>query len=133
MPGEPVVRDRLPRRGVADELPDARPDAGVVVERAEADADRIGVGQVARVDVGAADATEELLAADLGLPAAQHVLAGDDPERAFGGMGARRDRRAGATLAALAVAIARLDEGCGHLEPDGAAVAAAGEWEVGHG
>src|SRR5262249_37646371 len=34
---QPVVRDRLPRRGVRDELAVRRPDAGVVVEGAEAD------------------------------------------------------------------------------------------------
>jgi hypothetical protein len=37
---EPVVRQRLPRRGVGDVLVPLRPDPGILVERAEPDADR---------------------------------------------------------------------------------------------
>src|SRR5436189_4342084 len=40
---QPIVWDRLPRRGVGHELPDARPDPGVAVERPDANADRITV------------------------------------------------------------------------------------------
>src|SRR5205814_6488374 len=77
-------------------------------------------------------AAEPLLAAALGLPHPQAVLAGDDPERAFRGVRVRRRRRAAAPLAALAVAVARHDERRGHLVADGAAVAAAGEGELCH-
>src|SRR4051794_37391725 len=132
MAREAVVRDRLPGGGVGDELADARPDPGVLVERAHADADRIGVAGVIRVDLRAADAAEPLLAAVLGLPHAQGILAGDDPERPLSRVRARRHRRAGAALAAPAVAVARLHERRGDLEPDGTAVAAAGQRELGH-
>ena len=37
---QPVVRQRLPRRGVGDVLVPLRPDPGILVERAEPDADR---------------------------------------------------------------------------------------------
>ena len=46
-------------------------------------------------------------------------------------MCARRRPGAAATLAARAVAVARDRDRCSDLEPDGAAVAAAGEWESG--
>ena len=68
MAGETVIRDRLPRRRVGDELAHARADARVVVERAEPDADRVGVAGVVAVDVRSAGAAEPLLAAHLRLP-----------------------------------------------------------------
>ncbi len=37
-----VVGDRLPRRGIGDELANARADPGIVIEGAHTDADRIG-------------------------------------------------------------------------------------------
>ena len=77
-------------------------------------------------------AAEPLLAALVWSPDAKPVLAGDDPERAVHGVRIRRCRRSAATLAALAVAIARYHGRRGHLEPDGPAVAAAGEREVRH-
>ena len=45
VPGQSVVGDRLPRRGVGDELADARPDPRITVERPHPDADRIGVSR----------------------------------------------------------------------------------------
>jgi hypothetical protein len=80
----------------------------------------------------AALAAEPLLAAVLRLPHTQLVLAGHDPERAGCGVGVRCCRRAAATLAALAVAIARYDERLAHLEPDCPAVAATRERQEGH-
>ena len=50
--------------------------------------------------------------------------------RPQGGHSPRLPRRC--DVAALAVAIARADERSRHLESDGPAVAAAGEWEIGH-
>jgi hypothetical protein len=41
-----VVGDRLPRRGVAHELADARSDAWIPVEGAHADPDRVGVREI---------------------------------------------------------------------------------------
>src|SRR4051812_3217173 len=105
MAGQPVVRNRLPGRGVRDELTDGRPDARVVVEGAEADADRVRVARVVGVDVRAADAAEVLGAASVGLPRAQRVAgAGGDVKRALDREAARGGTRAGAPLAALAVA-----------------------------
>ena len=89
-------------------------------------------GRVAAEEGRAAVAAEPLLAAVLGLPHAQPVLARDDPERARRRVRVRRRRRAAAALAAPAVAVARDDERRGHLVADGAAVAAAREREIGH-
>src|SRR3954453_5395880 len=118
-----VVGDRLPDGGVGDELAHARPDSRVAVEGPHADPDRVGVARVIGVDLRAADAAEVLVTAALGLPLAQRVLAGDDPERPLGGERADRDGGAGAARAALAVAVAGLLQRRGHLEADRAAVA----------
>src|SRR4051794_24220618 len=130
--GQSVVRDRLPRRGRGDELPRAGPDPGILVERPHPDADRIGVARIAAEQRGAAVAAEPLLAAVRGLPDPEPVFAGDDPERARGGMRTRRRRGTAAPLAAAAVAVARRDERLGDLEPDSPAVAAPGERQIGH-
>ena len=45
--GQPIVWDRLPRRGVRHELADARANPGIIIERPDANADRIGVGGIA--------------------------------------------------------------------------------------
>src|SRR4051794_32039921 len=100
MPRQPIVRDRLPRRRRAYELPHARPDARVLVERAHPDPDRVGVARVAAEQRRAAIAAEPLLTAHLRLPRAQPVLTRDDPERAGRGMGVRRRRSAASPLAA---------------------------------
>src|SRR3954468_18992432 len=106
MAGHPVLGNRLPDRGVSGELTDGGPDARVVVEGAEADADRVRVARVVGVDVGAADPAEVFGAAALGLPGAQGVAgAGGDVERALDREAARRGAGARAPLAALAVAI----------------------------
>src|SRR5438132_12950368 len=76
---EPVVWDRLPRRGVGHELADARPDPRIAVERPHADADRIGVIRVAAEQRRAAFAAEPLLATPVWFPRAEPGLAGDDP------------------------------------------------------
>src|SRR3954470_15724447 len=80
--GKPILRDLLPRRRVGDELPGVRADAGVAVERAHPDADRVVVPLVVRIDRRAARAAEPLLAAAVGLPHPQVLLARDDAERA---------------------------------------------------
>lgn len=47
VPGQSVLGDRLPRRGVGDELADAWPDPWIAIERAHPDADWVGVVGVA--------------------------------------------------------------------------------------
>jgi len=84
---QPVVRDRLPACGVVHELANAGTDPGIAVERPHANADWIGVRWIAGEQRGAAIAAKPLLAAALGLPDTQRVLAGNDPERALSGMG----------------------------------------------
>src|SRR4051812_7493081 len=97
--GQPVVRDRLPRRGVGGELADARPPARVAVEGAHADADRVRVSRVVGVDLRSAVAAEPLLAARCRGPYAQPLGARGDAERALDGMRARRYGGARAALA----------------------------------
>src|SRR5712691_850886 len=59
--GEAVVRKSLPRRGVGDELAVARPDPGIAVERAEADADELRTIRVPAPQRRAARGAEELV------------------------------------------------------------------------
>ena len=130
--GQAVVGHLLPRRGIGDERADAGPDPGIAVERAHADADRVGVAEVAAEDRRAAVAAEPLLAAVFRLPVLQPVLTADDAKRAGRRMRVRRRRGAAAPLAALAVAVARDDERLGDLVAHGAAVASAGQGKLGH-
>src|ERR1051326_3111722 len=76
-----VVRHRLPRGGVRNELADARANARVAVERPHAYRDRIGMTWIATEERRSALAAEPLLATVLRLPHAQLVFAGDDAER----------------------------------------------------
>src|SRR5438105_3348998 len=132
MAGQSVVGDRLPRRGVGDELADARSDPGIAVERAHANREWIGMARVVSEERGAAVPAEPFLATTLGPPHAQPVPAGGDAERVRRRMRVRGRRRAAATLTARAMAITGQDERSGHLEPDRSTIAAAREGEVGH-
>src|SRR5262249_2037734 len=123
---------RLPRGRVADELADTRADPGVVVERAHADADRVRVARVAAEQGRPARPAEPLLPAAVGLPHPEVVLPGHHPAGPGGGGRTGRHRGPAAALAARAMAVAGDGERRGDLEADGAAVAAAGEWELGH-
>ncbi len=71
---EPVVGERLPVRRGGDPRVPLRADAGVAVDRAEADDDERAAG-LAAGDVAAALAAEGLRQAVLGLPGAHGVLA----------------------------------------------------------
>ncbi len=127
-----VIGDRLPRRRGGHELTDARPDAGIVVKGAHPDTDRICVAGIAAKERRATVATEPLLAAAVRLPCTEPILACNDPKGARCRMRICRCRRSAATLAALAMAIAGDNQRRGHLESDGAAVAATGQDEVRH-
>jgi len=127
--GQSIVGDRLPWRGIRDELADARPDPRITIERSHPDADGIGVVGVSAEQRRATVAAEPFLATAIGLPDSKPVLAGDDLKRARCGVGAGRCRSSAATLAALAVAIAGDDRRLAHLVPDGTAVAATRERE----
>ncbi len=127
-----IVWDRLPRRRVRHELADARSDPRIAVECTHPNADRIGVVWVAAEERRTAVTAEPFLATAVRFPHTKPVVASDHPKRAGRRVGIRRGCHAAATLAALAVAIARADERSRHLESDGPAVAAADEWEIGH-
>jgi len=109
--GQSVVVDRLPRRGIGDELADARPDPRITIERSHPDADGVGVPGVAAEQRRATVAAKPFLATAIGFPDSKPVLAGDDLKRAGCGVGADRCRSSAATLAALAVAIAATTSG----------------------
>src|SRR5205823_4023549 len=57
---EAVVRQRLPGSGVGDEGPVRGPDAGIAVDRAEPDADHLGILGIAAPERAAAGRAEHL-------------------------------------------------------------------------
>jgi hypothetical protein len=129
---QPVVGDRLPGRGIGHELADARPYPRITVKSPYTNADRVRVTGIAAEQRRATVAAEPFLAAVVRPPDSQPVLTHDDPKRSRRGMGVCGRGRAAAALAAPAMAVARADGRRCYLEPDGAAVATAGEWEVVH-
>src|SRR5688500_4097862 len=106
MAGQAVVRDGLPGRRIGDVLAVRGPDAGVGVEGANADADRVVVVGVAAEEGRAASRAEGLLEAVGGRVDGDELLSAHDLERAGRGAGAHRGGAAGAALAAGAVAVA---------------------------
>src|SRR5262245_20969119 len=99
-----------------------RTDAGIAVERAEPDPDRVvRVVGVAAVELAAARRAEGLGEAALGRPRGDVVAALRPPEAA--GLHARLGRRGGpgAALAAGAVAVGGADQRLADLVADGAA------------
>src|SRR5215472_18107458 len=120
----------LPGSGIRHELPHRRPDPRVVVEGAQADADRLGMTRIRPEDLRAAFAAEPLLAAVRRLPHTQGLVARNDAERSRGRMRLRRGSGSAPPLATLAVAIARANERRGNLVPNRSAVTAAGQWEL---
>src|SRR5690349_4885679 len=125
MPGEAVVRDRLPLRRVGGELPMGGADSGVVVERGHADADRLARVREAAPEGRAAGRAEVLRESVLGLVGAEELLARDDGQRPGGDADVDARRGPGALLAARAVAVARADGLFGDLEANLAAETAA--------
>ena len=131
-PLEPVVRDRLPLGRIRDERAELRLDPVARVEGAEADAHHLAALRVLAPERAAAVRAEAL-----GEPVRRPVLAdelraGEQAERPGREPRLRRGGRAGAALAARAVAIPRGERRCGHLVADAAAEAAAAERELGH-
>src|SRR5688500_15981542 len=106
MAGQAVVGDGLPGRGVRDVLAVRRPDAGVGVESAHPDADRVVVVGVAAEEGGPAAGAEGLLEAVGGRVDGHELLSACDLERAGRDAGADRGGAAAAALAAGAVAVA---------------------------
>src|SRR4051794_15042304 len=124
---EPVVGDRLPGRRVAHELPVARAHARVAVDRAEPHAARLAPACRAAEERRPTLAAEQLGPALLGIPPLHELLAGGKADAARLEGSVRRRCRAGAVLAARAVAVAGLAERGGDLEAHAAAEAAAGQ------
>src|SRR5215208_5034274 len=136
VPGQPVVRNRLPRRRVGDELPGRGPDSRIAVEGTEPDALDLGVILALAPQVAAALRAEDLREPVIGrIPGAEQLLPGEDRERRRGHAARRRCRRPRALLAASAVAVAGRDERLAHFEPHAAAQAATGQWRsrISHG
>src|SRR5918996_1407786 len=106
MAGQAVVGDGLPGRRVRDVLTVRGADAGVGVEGAHADADRVVVVGVAAEEGGAAGGAEGLLEAVGGRVDGDELLSAHDLERAGRRAGDDRGGAAGAPLAARAVAVA---------------------------
>src|SRR5436190_10582663 len=130
---EPVVRDRLPGRGVGHERAPHRSHTGIAVEGAHSDAHVGRAVWVAAEEVGAALAAEAFLEPAVGMAPALHELLalqqaeGPSVDPSLGGGSAAR-----ALLTARAMAIAGLGGRLGELEPHAAAGAAAGEDGLGH-
>lgn len=124
--GQAVVGDRLPRRGGVHELPVLRPDAGVGVERAQADGHLLVLQRRAAEQGRPADSAEHLGQPARGRREGAHLLmAAEQPEAGSWHAGVRGGGRAGAPLAVRAMAVARGGEGRRDLEPHGPAQAAA--------
>ena len=100
-------RGSAPMAPLPDELTHIGTDPRILVEGAHAHPDRIGVAGIASKEGRAAVSAEPLLAAVVGLPNAQPVLALDDSKRARSRVGVRGCGRAAPALAAAAVAVAR--------------------------
>src|SRR4051794_35027163 len=94
------------------------PDPGVAVDRAEAHAFPFWIRGMLREDVAAAGRAEDLVGAVARGVCPQQFLARDDPQRPRRSDSVRRRGRAGAALAARAVAVARRLERLRDLEPD---------------
>src|SRR5437763_14342963 len=105
MARQAVVGDRLPRRGVCDELVKGRTDARIAVDRAETDPDSRGVRGAAAEHRGPAVAAEPLLRPAFGLPRLEPVLALHHAERAGRDRSARGRSGAGAALTTRAMAV----------------------------
>src|SRR5688572_27689778 len=130
MARQAVVGDGLPGRRVGDVLVVRGAHAGVAVEGAHADADRVGVVGIAAEQGRAAGRAEGLLEAVVGRVRGDELLAARDPEGARRGPGAERGRAACAALAAHAVAVAGVLGRGGELVANAAAHAATGERQV---
>src|SRR6266852_2904646 len=101
-----VVRDRLPRRGIRDIRAGRRSDARIGVEGAHADADHIGLLLTLAPEGAAAVRAEQLREPLRRAPRFDQLLPGKDAQRAWRDSSGRSSRRAGAPLAARAVAVA---------------------------
>src|SRR6185437_2202158 len=131
-PRQAVVRDRLPRCCVRDELAELRPDARVLVEQPEPDAHHLA-RRIVAPERAPASAAEALRPSVRRRPFAYELLARKEAERARVDANLGRGGRAGPALAARAVAVGRVAlERAVDLEPHTPAVAAPGEGEVGH-
>jgi hypothetical protein len=131
---EPVVRYRLPRRRISDIGAPARAHPRIAVERPHAHAHLSGVVGVATEQMCSALAAEALLKATVRMPPGFDQLpALQQPEGAAVDPSLRRRPRAGATLAAGAMAVAGSPRRLGQLEANGAAQASARHTEIAHG
>src|SRR2546421_10193141 len=125
MMGQTIVGDSLPGAGVVDELVIARPHAGIRVEDAEANAERLFLVRVPAPEGRAAARAECLREPACRLVLAHQLGALDELDGA--GLDTRlgRGRRPRSALAASAVAVAGGTERTIDLGPDGSAHAAA--------
>ena len=126
---EPIVRDRLPRSSVRNELAQYWSNARISVESPESDANTVRFDRVAAVCRRSATAAEPLLPTVVRPPCTQLVLARGDLERRRLDAGGHRSTGSGATLAARAMAIESRPQLGPDLEANGAATAAASKWK----
>ena len=127
-PRQAVIGERFPHGGIGDKLPHRRSNAGIIVECAHPDADRLVVARIRSEDRRPARAAEPLLASALRrFPHPKLLLTRDDPEGAGSWVRLRRCRGAGSPLTAFAVAVARPDEWLGDFVPNCPTVTAARE------
>jgi hypothetical protein len=131
-PRQSVVRDRLPRCRVRDELAVLGPHAGIGVEQAEADSHRRRRG-IAAPERASARAAEALRPPVCRRPLAHELLARDEMEGASVDANLGGRSRAGPAQAPRAVAVGGVaGQRSVHLEADAAAITAARHDERGH-
>src|ERR1700758_1694384 len=126
IPLEPVVGERLPVARVVHERAPLRTDVVTVVEETEPDAPHLPGLRVLAPERTAAVRAEALRPAVLRLELLHELLPRKQPERPRGEPRLCGRRRAGASLAARAVAVAGSLGLRRHLEADGAAHAVPG-------
>ena len=122
-----VVGQALPNGRVCDELSNRRTDAGVIVERPHANADRLGMTGIRAEDRRATFAAKPLFSTVGRLPDPQRILTRDDPERPRSRVRLRRGRSTASPLTPLAVAIARPDQRRRDLVADSATITPTGK------
>src|SRR5438270_4259943 len=132
MARQAIVRDRLPRRRVGDELPEAGTDAWITVDRAEPDTGLRVILGITGEDGRTTLTAEPLLVAVGRSPRLQRRLALGDSERSRHDRCIGRRRCTCAPLATSAMAVPRPEQRLGDLETHRPAVTAAGESEVAH-
>jgi hypothetical protein len=124
---EAIVRNGLPESGASDVHSTAGPNAGIAVKRSHPDEDDLGILRVLREQGGAAGATECLVVAIAGVPAAYIVLTAHNSKSSWFCPRGWGCCCSGSSLTALAVAVHGTQERGADLEAHRTTIATTSE------